>query len=247
MSASSIRAPESLEAGLDRFLVHDRFEILSILRRLQLKHEPVTLNIDGAGFTLTILLAVNPEFEELVFDCGNDPAANRGLMQAERITLVANIDGIKVQFSARSLDATIFEGRPALRMRLPDIVLRLQRRDFYRIPASLPCEIALDCAGKVHVFEMRVADLSLGGVALVTDKAFAKFEVGQLLQNCHIGLGSLGTLALDLEVKNMSESKTRTGLHQVRIGCEFSDLSRITETMVSRFIGQKEREQKSRS
>jgi flagellar brake protein len=246
MIANSLRAPEVIESDFERFLVHDRFEILSILRRLQVKSEPVTLNLDDGDFVLTILLAVNPDFEEMVFDCGSDPDANRKLMQAERLTLVANIDGIKVQFSVRRPDTTIFEGRPALRMRLPEIMLRLQRRDFYRIPASLACEIALDCDGRVRVLELRVVDLSLGGVAMVTDKAYVDFAVGQVLENCRIGLGTLGTLALDLEVKNLSAGKTRNGLHQSRIGCEFANLERAAETLISRYIGQKERERRSR-
>jgi c-di-GMP-binding flagellar brake protein YcgR len=244
MSTSSLRAPELIEEDFERFLVHDRFEILALLRRLQVKHEPVTMNIDGEACALTILLAVNPDFEEMVFDCGSDSNVNRRLMQADRVTLVANLDGIKVQFSARRPDATIFEGGPALRMRLPDLVLRLQRRDYYRIPASLACEVAIECEEKVRVLELRVADLSLGGVALVTDKTYAKFEIGQILENCRVSMGTLGVLSLDLEVKNLSDTKSRNGQRQLRIGCGFSNLSRQTEGMISRYIGQKERERR---
>jgi c-di-GMP-binding flagellar brake protein YcgR len=247
MIANSLRAPEVIESDFERFLVHDRFEILSILRRLQARNEPVTLNLDDGEFVLTILLAVNPDFEEMVFDCSSDPGANRKLMQAERLTLVANIGGIKVQFNVRRPDTTIFEGRPALRMRLPEIMLRLQRRDFYRIPASLACETALDSDDKVRVLELRVVDLSLGGIALVTDKTYVEFTVGQVLENCRISLGTLGTLALDLEVKNVSEAKNRNGLRQSRIGCEFANLQRVAETLISRYIGQKERERRSKT
>ena len=246
MTASTLRSPELIEEDFERFLVYDRFEILSILRRLQNKHEPVTMNLDSGDFVLTMVLAVNSDFEEMVFDCGSDADANRRLMRAERLTLVANLEGIKVQFSVRRPDTTIFEGRPALRMRLPNIVLRLQRRDFYRIPASLACEVALASGEKVRVLELRVADLSLGGVALVTDKTYVKFEIGQVLANCCMALGTQSTLSLDLLVKNLSEEYNRNGQRQLRIGCAFANLDRASETQVSRYIGQKERERRSR-
>lgn len=247
MSTSAMRVPELDEEDFERFLVHDRFEIISILRRLQAKREQVTLNMDGQGFVLTVLLAVNPDYEEIVFDCGRDAESNRRIMQAERMTLVANIDGIKVQFSARGADPTVFEGRPALRMRLPDLVLRLQRRDFYRIPASLTCEATMECEGKVRVLELRVTDLSLGGLALVTDKTYVKFEPGQVLPNCRVNLGTLGRLDLDLEVKNVCDVRARNGMRQTRIGCGFPHLPRDMETLVSRYIGQKERERRMRT
>ena len=247
MTTSTLRGPELAEEDFERFLVHDRFEIISILRRLEAKREQVTLSVDGETHALTVLLAVNPDYEEIVFDCGREAESNRRVMQAERVTLAANIDGIKVQFSSRGADPTVFEGHPALRMRLPDLVLRLQRRDYYRVPASLTCEAAVECEGKVRVLEMRVTDLSLGGVALITDKTYVKFAPGEILQNCRMGLGTLGVLAPDLEVKNVCEVRARNGARQVRIGCRFAGLERDMESMISRYIAQKERDRRLRT
>jgi len=244
VNAPSLRSPEPVDEDFERFLVHDRFEILSILRVLQSEIEPVTLNVDGEGFTLTVLLAINPEFEEVVFDCGSDPEGNRRILRAERVTMVANTGGIKVQFSAKGADATVFEGRPALRMRLPDILLRLQRRDYYRIPGSLACDVAVDFEGKVRVLALRVVDLSLGGIALLADGAPTAFEVGDILRNCSIALGKLGRLAFDLRIQNKCQARTRSDLRQLRIGCGFENLSQPMGMLLSRYIGQQERERR---
>jgi len=240
-------APELLEQDFERFLVHDKLEIVSILRGLQAAREQVSMHWDGDGFALTLLLAVNPEFEEMVFDCTNDPEANRRLMKSERITLVSVTGGVKVQFTARHPDTTIFEGHPALRMRLPELLLRLQRREFFRVPASLSCQVAVESEGKVRVLELRVADMSLGGIALVTDKTCLELECGQVLENCHINLGALGALTVSLTVGNFSETTTRSGNRQQRIGCSFGKLPRNMETIVSRYIAQVERERRARS
>lgn len=241
MSIRSIRAPEPIGEEFERFLTYDRLEIMSILHKLQSRHEHITLNWEGGGFMLSMLLAVNPEFEELVFDCGRDPAANRTLMRAELVTLVAVSDGIKVQFSSGGPDTTVFEGRPALRMRLPEFVLRLQRRDYYRVAASLPCQVTIEDAGVVRVLEMRAADLSLGGVALVTDKTYVHIVPGVVLENCLVDLGPVGTLTANVTVRSLSEARMRNGARHLRIGCEFVGLPHPMETLVSRFIGQAER------
>lgn len=247
MTTSSLRSPEIIDEEFERFLVRDRFEILSILGRLQARHEPVTLNVDGEMFSLTILLAINPEFEEVVFDCGSDPRSNGRILRAERVAVVANMDGIKVQFSARGAEATLFEGRPAMRMRLPDIVLRLQRRDSYRIPDGLTCETTVEGGGKARVLALRVADVSLGGLALLADKNALSCEIGTVLRNCSMDLNKLGKLYFDLRVQNLSQARTRNDLRPLRIGCEFENLSPSMEALLSRHIAQRERERRARA
>jgi c-di-GMP-binding flagellar brake protein YcgR len=246
-TAVSIRSPECVDAEVERFLLRDRLEIVSLLRRLQASREPVTLIPDGQEYVPSTLLAVNPDLDELVFDCVRDANANRRLVQAKEVTLVASLDGIKLQLSIHGPDATVFEGRPALRLRFPQEMLRLQRREYYRVPASLTCEMAVECGESVRVLEMRVADLSLGGAALVTANPLVQFRTGQLLRKCHIGLGDLGSLLLTLEVKSVCESATRNGGRHLRIGCEFEAMPGAQQAIVSRYIGQMERERRAKT
>lgn len=235
--------PDNWADDFARYLIHDRLEIVSILRTLQNRRAQVSLSWGEDQFSLSILLAVNPEFEEMVFDCGADPVANQALLRAENISLVANIEGIRVQFNARRAEATLYEGLPALRMRLPEIALRLQRRDSFRVPVSLICQLAIGQPAGVRALELRVADLSLSGIALVCDKSYVQFECGQVLENAFIQLGTVGTLAVNLQVRNLSQSTTRKGMPQQRIGCQFAAFSRSMEALISRYIAQKEREQ----
>ncbi len=246
MTPAVSNLPDIAEADFERYLVHDRLEIVSILRKLQTRNDQLAVSWSGTGFTLTVILATNPEFEELVFDCGRDPQANRAILAAGHVTFSATVDGVKVQFVAHHVDATVFEGHPALRIRLPELVLRVQRRESFRVPASLTCQLAIDARGAVRILEMRIADLSLGGLALVSDRNYVRLEGGQRLENCRIDLGSLGALAVTLEVRNLAEIAARNGLSRMRVGCQFANLSRSTETLISRYIAQKERERLTR-
>jgi c-di-GMP-binding flagellar brake protein YcgR len=244
----SLAVPASLASDYERFVIHERLEIVSTLRRLLASREPLSVHWDGNdGFALTALLAVNVDFEELVLDCLGDARANRRLLESEELTLGATMDGVKVQFSARRAEPTVFEGGVALRVRLPEMMMRLQRRETFRVRAPLSCQLALDVDGRLCVFEVRVADLSLGGVSLTTDRSYVSMEPGKLLENCRIALGALGTLAVDLEVRNVIESRSRTGARQLRFGCRFVALPRAMENLVSRYIAQLERNRRVRA
>jgi len=241
----SLRTPETLDEDLERFLVHERLEIVASLRRLLASREPLSVHWDGNdGFALTALLAVNQEFEELVLDCLGDARANRRLIESEDLSLVASMDGVKLQFSAQRAEPTVFEGRPALRVRLPELMLRLQRRETFRVRAPLSCELALEVDGRLCVLELRVGDLSLGGLSLVTDRNYVSIEPGSLIENCRINLGAIGTLAARLEVRNVMESRNRQGARQLRFGCRFVNLSGSMENLVSRYIAQLERQRR---
>jgi len=242
----SLRAPEALGEELDRFQVHDRLEIAAVLRRLLAAREPLSVHWDGNdSFALTALLAVEPQQEALVLDCLGDARANRRLLESEELSLVATLDGVKIQFSAPRAEVAVYEGRAALRLRLPEFLLRLQRRESYRVRVPLACELALEIDGRLCVMELRVADLSLGGVALVSDRAYLNIEPGRVIDNCRIALGGLGTLAARLEIRNVMESRGRNGLRQLRLGCRFVNLPGAMEALIARYIGQLERNRRA--
>jgi c-di-GMP-binding flagellar brake protein YcgR len=242
----SARSPEALGGDLERFLVDERLEIVATLKRLLAAREPLSVHWDGNdSFALTALLAVNPDFEELVLDCLGDARANQRLLQSEELSIVATMDGVKIQFSAPRAETTVFEGRPALRVRLPNLMLRLQRREAYRVRAPLSCELALEVDGRLCVLELRVADLSLGGIALVTDRDYLNVMPGKLIDNCRVGLGGIGTLATRLEVRNVMESRGKSGARQLRLGCRFVNLPGTMETLVARYIANLERSRRA--
>jgi c-di-GMP-binding flagellar brake protein YcgR len=150
------------------------------------------------------------------------------------------LEGVEMHFLACSGEATIYAGHPALRMRLPARVLRLQRREYFRVPAALPCEVVLDAHDRVQVLEMRTADLSMSGVTLLTDKAL-ELEIGQLFERCHLPMGEHGELSAALEVRNLSGIRTRGGAPRLRVGCSFLALPPALEVSLARFIGKLER------
>ena len=73
--------PEPFIGELEPFLVYSRIDILANLRVLIDQHVLATVYYDhGASFIVTRFLALNPEFEELIFDLGPDGRNNEKLL-----------------------------------------------------------------------------------------------------------------------------------------------------------------------
>ena len=151
-------------------VIRDRLEIVATLRQLARAGELLSAQWDEGDASATRntkLLAVNPDYEELVFDCFADVESNDRLLEAELVNFNCHLDGIELRFYASHGESAVHEGAPALRMRLPAQMLRLQRREFFRVPASQAGAVALEIDGKQSIPGFRVADLSIGGLKLV--------------------------------------------------------------------------------
>lgn len=235
-----------LEAD-ERFTLRSRPEIVAVLRLLAKQRSMVTVYFDqGREFILTTILAVNPDFHELVLDLGADTRANKLLLQAAHLEVVGYEGRIKVQFSANHAEAAVHEGHSAFRMRIPGAVLRLQRRDFYRIqlPMGKPIKAYLQpFAGRPdQLHEARLVDISCGGVAMILTTVDFPIEIGQVYPACSINLPGVGTVSAPMEITYVSDVALKNGTSQRRAGCRFIKLPGPMQSMIQRYINQAERE-----
>jgi c-di-GMP-binding flagellar brake protein YcgR len=240
--------PDALD--LERYQVYSRFEIVSLLRALADARIPVTVYFNqGTEFIVSNVLGVNPDFEELILDLGADDAANRRLLKTGTVTVVAFLDRIKLQFQAERAEQTVHEQLPALRIRLPEALLRLQRRDFYRIrtPMARPALASLpDPSAPGRRLSLRVADLSCGGVSLVAGESDAPLAPGMILQGCRIDLPEVGELTAALEVRSAAKYEEGARKNLRRYGCRFADLPPAMTNALQRYITKTERERAQR-
>lgn len=254
-------APEShpphfeLEQSSDysKYLLYAKPEILFVLRSLIQKGAMVTVYFDhGNAFLLTSLLALSPDGDELVFDLGSDPEMNKKALLADKLIFTTTIDKVKIQFSLGKPSLIQFEGRPAFRGATPATLLRLQRREYFRlstpIATPLKCAIALKRADdSAFSLETPLLDISGGGVGLMVHEEQADlFALESAFSDCKIALPDEGLLNCSLRVRNTFSVTTKNGSRYLRIGCEFIDLPGPRLTMIQRYITRVERERKAR-
>lgn len=259
--------PEPESPELERFTVYSRAEIALLLRQVLDTGTYVTAYFDAdPGFAVTRLLAVDAEFEEVVMEDAADAAVRPRLLDARHITFVAFLDHVKLQFSARRIADAVFDGRGALRIRFPSELLRLQRRDFYRVqpPQEKPAKCLVPYTeaqsgngngahganganghgNDTRRYEsLRVVDISVGGLAVLAHPRQFELPIGRIIEDCFIDLPGVGSFAVSLIVRHAdpatSEPRTR------RCGCEFVDMPPATRVMLQRYINRADGEQRN--
>ena len=244
-------APQELEED-DRYQVHSRTEIIAILNGMLDEGLLMTVHFNqGKDFILTSLLRISPDSDELVFDCGPDDLLNDQLLEAQRMTIVTERDHIKIQFRAYSIETTVFEDRPAFCVPLPQILMRLQRRQFFRAapPASRPIvsRLRVSTGEAITIVDVRILDISCGGVALGIEGQVAGAEIGQIYEQLQIQLPEIGTVVSDIETCNISQFPGRNSKLMTRLGCQFVYLPASMTNMLQRYITKLEISRRSMS
>lgn len=238
---------DALSEEYANYLVHSRQEVTQILRAVQRQNEVVTGYFNqGQSFFLSAVLNADPESGYLILDCGADPETNRQALTSNKIVFVTNQNRIKIQFSTTAIEQIEFEGRPAFRTRLPSALLKLQRREYYRLvaPIRAPLHCIIPDVNGERV-EVEVADISVGGVAITGLPTTVTVEEGLLLPDCRIALPEEGTVVTAMEVRNIQESNRRSGLVVWRVGCVYVGVPAPHQAMIQRYIIRIDRERRA--
>lgn len=250
-------APQTFELELpdeySKFLLYSKSEIIFVLRNLIQKNAMVTAYFDeGKSFFLTALLALGADNSHILFDYGSDEEMNRRALLTQKLIFTTMIDKVKVQFSLPGLSKTVHGGRPAFLGALPEVLLRLQRREYFRlstpIASPLRCMIPARRADNTpFLMQSQLLDISGGGIGLMIEPADKpNYPSGLIFPECKITLPEEGLLNATLCVRNTFDVTTKNGARYIRVGCEFVDLSGPRLTMIQRYITRIERERKAR-
>ena len=248
--ASNLYAPIPDDEGKDYSLRSSR-EIQRVLQSL-IDHKALITAYFNAGndFLMTSVLEILEDDDEIVLDLSNNPEMNQRALSADHIICVSLLDKIKIQFVLEGVKPTQFENRAAFLADIPQSVLRLQRRESYRL--TLPVLQPLNGIAqlqtnddKVASIGMHIVDISGGGVGIVSRSNEVELAVGMLLENCRIELTGVGTLTVTLVVRSVFELVLKTGARQKRAGCEFLNISGQQDNLLQRYIIKAERERKA--
>ncbi|MDH4190145.1 MAG: flagellar brake protein [Betaproteobacteria bacterium] len=242
-------APETDSESLYRFEVRARPEVLALLRALRDKRALITAYFDaGTQFLVTSIIDVQQDFEDLVLGLGKDLALNRRLLGASNIVFVGNLDNVKIQFETGRAEPLRSGGEQEFRVRIPEVLFRLQRRDHFRVPTPVvrPLVCSAPAPGRENTrVELTVLDISAGGIGASVDPAQLDAQGGQILKDCRMELPQIGTLEVTIEIRHVREF-TRAGRRRLRLGCRFVALSGSAAAMLQRYVTRQERESLAR-
>lgn len=233
------------------FEVSSPREIASLLRNIGEKNQLIRMLIHGeADVCVTSILQVDPETDTVILDRSVDRAQNERILQAKRLSFETTLDKIRILFASETVSETTYEDAPALKISIPRTMVRLQRREFYRMatPVSNPVRALIplpeDLGGGTAAFPL--ADISCGGIAILDNKLELANTIGVTFLNCRIDLPDSGTVTANLRVCNSLDITLLNNKTNRRLGCQFVDISRANLAMVQRYITKLERERNAR-
>ena len=236
-----------------QYLLSNRREILYYLNNLATRHSLLTAYInEGQRFLLTSIVAVDDASSSIFFDPPNVEEQLSDAMSARQITLVTNLDRVQIQMRLPALTESQYQGKKAMYAPIPEAMLRLQRREFFRLepPLSTPihCKlVARSPAGRSNTLDLALSDISGGGISLIAPTEIADhFPRDTLFQQCRLEIPGEGVIQVNLRVRKTIELSSRNGHHSLRVGCEFIDLPSNRLAFVERYITRIERERKAK-
>lgn len=194
---------------------------------------------------LTTIIDVDAEQGEMALDYGADEIVNQQALNANNLNAVAFPDHVKIQFICEGIEKIQFEGHAAFLTRIPETLLRMQRREFYRVdtPRTVPikCVIPLPGGRTPATVEVILHDISCGGMAVIDARSGLNFEAGAIHRDCLVALPEIGTAKVNLRVQHVSEIPHGNGQ---RARCVYIDPQESVLSMIQRYINKLELERK---
>ena len=239
-------------SSLDQYRIFSRREILALLRSIKDRSQLVSLLI-GGGYEaiVTSILRIDDAENRIVVDSAPSNAVNERILAANKISFETNLDQIRILFSTDHIEFGTFDNLPAFHFAIPESVIRLQRREFYRVAAPVAnpvrCLVPVkDEEGNVTIVTTTLYNISAGGVAIVDEKKVLNNTIGYMHNNCRIDLPGNSPITVNLCVRNSMDLTLTSGKTIRRIGCMFTGLPQSQSTVIQRYITKLEREQNAR-
>lgn len=222
---------------LAEFRIGSPAEIVGLLEELVRRRVPLALSTPDGGRYTTAMQSLEPARGLLCLAAGENDHQLHGLLESEEVCALAYLDSIKLQFDLHDLVLVHGSGGCALNARFPRELYRFQRRASFRVRPLIntrPTATLLHPLQRDAQLELRVLDVSIGGVALFLPDGAPAIEPGVLLEDVLIELDGDTRLAVGLVVHHV------TLLHQeskgVRLGCELLDLGGEGARALQRYI-----------
>lgn len=231
------------------YRIHSRREIIALLRRIQQQNQLVRMIFNkNSEAIVTSVLAVDIDNDSVVFDCAPDEAQNRRVLASDNLSFETMLDKIRVVFFANYVESCEFEERFAFRIPLPPSLIRLQRREYYRVKTP-NCQVVIPLESEQGNFVNITAslrDLSVGGIGMVDDTMQLDTTFGRVYTDCRLHLSDGQVIGANLQVRNAKESRLPNGKVQWRIGCQFIELPNPMLLALQRYITKLERERNAK-
>jgi c-di-GMP-binding flagellar brake protein YcgR len=240
----------SVDAAIDyhQYSIASRLEISQILRAIMRNAGLITASVGGSEFFLTSIVRVDDEAGYMMLECERGGKHVGRVLDKQHLLCSTSLDKIKIQFVCAGIEATQCDGRDAFKAPLPVELLRLQRREYFRMttPIANPvkCTLSLPHNDTRATVELSLIDISCGGIAVMTPHELFSPELGATY-DCVLHLPGTTALRTRAQARNAYMMKLANGKITQRTGFAFVNLRESMLSVIQRYIMGLERQRKN--
>ena len=226
------------------FSISSPLEIQAILRSIQ--KSKALLHMQAKGGTasiLTAILEVDPTNNTLIVDDSSDDGLNRRITAAQTVVFETLLAKVRIQFTVTDIQASSHGGRTALKLDIPSLLIRLQRRENYRVdsPISQPATCTFFLQQEIEPGErekksLLIKDISVGGISVWDNEHVLDAGKSATYTGCRLELPNIGVVNADLRVVQTIDFADTGDKERRCIGFKFTSLSGRMETKVKKYI-----------
>jgi len=248
-AANTARIEPSMTGRDNPFMVSSALEITQILHAIMRDGSLITVTIDANDFFLTSLLAIDEAENCMYLERSRTRPRLSSTLQGRMLSYNTTLEKVQIRFSSEGIETAEYDGEEAYKVPLPTEMLRMQRREFYRVstPKANPVKCRLS-AGKNAVdgaVELNICDISCGGIAVQSPPALFTPELGAYYE-CVVLLPGTPGLHIKVQARNAFMMTMLNGKIAQRCGFAFVNPSESMVATVQRYILNLERQQRAR-
>ena len=230
------------------FLVASRLEITHILQAMMRDAALISVNADADNFFLTSLLAIDEHAGCMYLERGRDKAGFAAAHKNRTLSYSATLNKVQIRFTCGSIEATHYAGQEVYKVPLPGELLRIQRREYYRVPTPIvnpvKCRITAGEDTSDASVELNLSDIGCGGIAVQSPPALFTPVLGAYYSSVILLPGTAG-LRMAIQSRNAFMVTLRNGKITQRCGFAFLDPTENTLATIQRYIMTLERQRRN--
>jgi len=223
-------------------------EIVALLQRLIDTRALVNIMAQDGSVLTTMLWWVNPAEQAIAFSVDETQAGLQEIVGLGESQAISFVDNQRLQFSLARMEVQRGPQGLALRSQLPAVVVRFQRRRFFRaqVPQFSNISLRFRLPGDPeHLVVGRVLDLSIDGCGMLLPPGSPVLEVGATIPSCRVDIDPDERFVAGLEIRRVQPcSEEDTGTAGTFIGCRWSRMDSAAERLPQLYINRQQKLQR---
>jgi c-di-GMP-binding flagellar brake protein YcgR len=225
-------------------IIKDPAHVAQILRKIQDSHSLLTITVPGKNEPYqSAILEINPKKQYVVLDELTPARGHKRLLEIGELVARTKLKGIDVRFSTSLESYNVKDGIAAYRLKFPDEIVHMQKRQSFRISLGLGTNIPLLLKREDGTRLMgRVINISETGVG-ASIESDTVLELAEILPWCEIALSDDEVISSKLEIRFLKLDR-ESGVQ--KIGGRFLDMSGMQKRLLARKITDLQRDMMKR-